>query len=212
MFDIESITSHINPGDFDDYFDESYLPRIAYIRREKGYNVDWYIRRGSLRVDSDYIIPTSGNIWNFKKLLSVTNFLNNDGIISLPSILGVVNKVTLTNIAEHYEQRNEDMFYDGFTRKFTTSDKDLDKYINANHRKNNETMLEIEKEYPEFKGYLSLMKRGRKPKGIDVGDFGKTYANISNDFNHRVFGSILAGEPYIWIYVEHIYSTKQTRK
>lgn len=202
LFNIVELSSYSKPADFFDHFDEDYYPRIAYIRRERGDCVNWYIRRGSMRVDSDYIIPTSGNIWNFSKLLAMKNYLEDGNRINLPSILGTIEKVSLTEIAEMYEQSDRDLLYDGYTRKMTTSIEELDEYINADYRKDTRTMKTIEEEYPEFKSYLKLMKRGRKPKGVDLGDFGKTYAHIGNDFNHRIFAAIMAGESYIWIYVE----------
>ena len=195
------LPSHTNKS-FEDFFEEDYTITAPYYKIVRTKNVNWYIRKGTVKVDSDYIIPTHGNIWNFSKMLAIKNYLEDGGKLNLPSVLGTVNKVSLTEIAENYSARDSDLLYDGQTRKFTTSIDELDEYIYANYVKDINRIEEIEENYPEFKGYLKLMEKGKKPKGIYLGDFGKTYANIENNVNHRVFASILAGEPYIYIGLE----------
>lgn len=195
------LPSHTNKS-FEDFFEEDYTITAPYYKIVRTKNVNWYIRKGTVKVDSDYIIPTHGNIWNFSKMLAIKNYLEDGGKLNFPSVLGTVNKVSLTEIAEDYETRHEDLLAFGKTRRFTTSIEELDEYINANYVKDINRMEEIEEDYPEFKGYLKLMSKGKKPKGIYLGDFGKTYANIGNNVNHRVFASILAGEPYIYIGLE----------
>lgn len=195
------LPSHTNKS-FEDFFEEDYIVTLPYYKIVRTDNVNWYIRKGTVKVDSDYIIPTHGNIWNFSKMLAIKNYLDEGGKLNLPSVLGTISKVSLTEIAENYSAREMDLLHDGQTRKFTTSIDELDEYIHADYEKDINRMKEIEEEYPEFKGYLKLMKKGKKPKGIGLGDFGKTYANIGNNVNHRVFGAILAGEPYIYIGLE----------
>jgi len=187
---------------FEDFFEEDHTVTAPYYKIVRTNNINWYIRKGTVKVDSDYIIPTHGNIWNFSKMLAIKNYLEDGGKLNLPSVLGTINKVSLTEIAEDYDTRDEDLLAFGKSRRFTTSIEELDEYINVNYVKDINRIKEIEEDYPEFKGYLKLMKKGKKPKGIDLGDFGKTYANIGNNVNHRVFGAILAGEPYIYIGLE----------
>lgn len=202
LFDPSNFLPSYTNKTFEDFFEEDYTVTAPYYKIVRTKNVNWYIRKGTVKVDSDYIIPTHGNIWNFSKMLAIKNYLENGGKLNLPSVLGSVNKVSLTEIAEDFDARYADLLAFGRTRKFTTSIDELDEYIYANYQNDTERMLEIEEDYPEFKAYLKLMKKGKKPKGVDLGDFGKVYANIGNNVNHRVFGSILAGEPYIYIGLE----------
>lgn len=195
------LPSHTNKS-FEDFFEEDHIVTAPYYKIVRTKNVNWYIRKGTVKVDSDYIIPTHGNIWNFSKMLAIKNYLEDGGKLNLPSVLGTINRVSITEIAEDYDTREEDLLAFGKSRRFTTSIEELDEYLNASYVKDKNRMEEIEEDYPEFKDYLKLMKKGKKPKGIDLGDFGKTYANIGNNVNHRVFASILAGEPYIYIGLE----------
>jgi hypothetical protein len=195
------LPSHTNKS-FEDFFEEGHTVTAPYYKIVRTKNVNWYIRKGTVKVDSDYIIPTHGNIWNFSKMLAIKNYLEDGGKLNLPSVLGTINRVSITEIAEDYDTRDEDLLAFGKSRRFTTSIEELDEYLNASYVNDKNRMEEIEEDYPEFKGYLKLMKKGKKPKGIDLGDFGKTYANIGNNVNHRVFGAILAGEPYIYIGLE----------
>ena len=102
---------------FEDFFEEDHTVTAPYYKIVRTNNINWYIRKGTVKVDSDYIIPTHGNIWNFSKMLAIKNYLEDGGKLNLPSVLGTINRVSITEIAEDYDTRDEDLLAFGKSRK-----------------------------------------------------------------------------------------------
>ncbi len=172
-------------GDFEEYYPQSAAGELEPSDPFYGRNVIWDgISGRTLRVYADYARAIDGNIFDPDKLSAVR-----DGIIHAPNrtVLtapyGTVSVVTPQDIKESIEYADD---YPDYV--LTTGDSDLDDYLVDPDDFDEEEQAESEELLTE------AVANGE-------GDLGKLVYTI-RDGNHRAFGALLAGEPYIWMILE----------
>jgi hypothetical protein len=182
-------------GDFEDYFPQSASGELSdeptpYYAR----NVIWIGDEGKMiRADPDYVQHIWGNRFDPDKLASVVRGIHEaDERIYFYAPYGTASRIDIDTVAES-QQSWEDA---GLDRPYTTGDEDLDAYLAdadealAQHgEEGDEEWLEAKQEYEAAK--KAVLEEG----GGDLGEWVVTV----RDGNHRLFGSLLSGEPYAWV-------------
>jgi hypothetical protein len=175
-------------GDFKDYYPESAAGELE----TEGYmlyygrNVIWMGFEGEMiRVDPEYMTHLSGNIFYEDKLAAVVDGIrkSRDRVI-FRAPWGNVAIIDVTDVTESQQNWEEE----GIERPLTTGDDELDRWL--------VTPEEFDRsETREMKRML------REAVREGSGDLGSFRYNI-RDGNHRAFGAVIAGEPYIYMRVE----------
>lgn len=158
-----------------------------------GRNVLWIGTKGKMfRADPSYMEPISGNIFYPDKINDIVNEIRySDEKKVLFAPYGNVSLVTIDSIKESIE-------YDG-ANALTTGDQELDEYISLGE--DFFVLYDLDDE-DDYKEYLSEKKRLEEELeeaiATESGDIGQYIVQV-RDGNHRAFGAIEAGEPYVWI-------------
>lgn len=188
---IEDINEYDCP-DLLELFEENY-PRSARNELKKhrteklyyGRNVIWIGEKGRMiQVDSEYAQHIEGNIFEACKLAAIV-----EAIKELPHRITFypgyceVSVVEPIDIKESIEYEYEN----GLERPLTTGSDELDEYITDPEQFDEEEREELEEELQYAIEH-------------DEGDLGSLVIQI-RDGNHRAFGALLAGEPYIYLLV-----------
>lgn len=153
-----------------------------------GRNVIWRGTEGEMiRMGKDYLRPMDGNIWDPCKLAGIAAALQEwpekvvlDPGYGTPSVIG------LTDVKESIEYEDEETL--------TTGDEELDRYLVDP----DEVLAEYE---DEDEAREDLDERLQEAVDNDEGDLGAITFQVRNG-NHRTFGALLAGEPYVWLIVD----------
>jgi len=187
---------------FEDYYPASASGELGVEAEDRepeniyyGRNVAWIGTEGRmLRVDPEYALHISGNIFYPDKLSAVVK-----GVVEHPERVyfvapyGTISKVDLYRVKESIEYAETGD--DEMDMPYSTGDDELDEYLVAP-----ETVLEDygepgDEEYEEKKEEMEESLRDAVEN--NEGDLG-SWAVTIRDGNHRTFGSLLAGEPYVW--------------
>jgi len=167
-----------------------------------GQNVVWLGEKGKMvRVDPNYAQHIEGNIFDEDKLKSIVSGIEQaDERIAFYAPYGTFSKVDLNAVKESIEYAEDE----GLDQPLSTGDEDLDAYL-----VDPETWLEDQgldpddpddkEEYEELKKEMDQALENAVEN--DEGDLGE-YTFTFRDGNHRAFGAMIAGEPYIWMIVE----------
>lgn len=200
LFDTEHMID-LDRSFYHDYYpdlDESSLNKNHYYR---GNNVIWIGTPGKMiRVDSNAIYPIEGNIFNSEKISQIASkIINSEKKTILYAPYGVATKVDIDNIRESIE-------YSEATHKedpsvLTTGNDELDEYI-LNKKEYFENLGLSKDDDPEeyLEEEARLEEELKNAISSNDGDIGRIIFQI-RDGNHRAFGAVAAGEPYIWVSV-----------
>lgn len=188
----------------DEYYPQSAHGTVeVYSNRElyPGNRVLWAgIPGRMIKVDPRYIQHIDGNIFDPDKIRAVVSGIQNArNPVIFHAPYGTMSKIDKTTIEEsiQYADYNQG-------DPLTTGDRTVDQYLLEPEEFNEEEQAELEEE-------LAWLEEA------GAGDFGKWIATI-RDGNHRAFGSILAGEPHVWMMlsenemqdIQHVMSGEST--
>lgn len=149
-----------------------------------GGGVRWQVEPGSaVWIDSRYLRPISGNIFDEHKLGAVGKAVKQARRKELPTIAmmagyGQVHRLDPEWIAESQAYRD-----DNIGDPFTTGDRQLDEWLVRRYNQENDD----EEENQEMEELLA------EAVASSQGDLGKWTATV-RDGNHRTFGAVLGGE------------------
>jgi hypothetical protein len=167
-------------------------PRDLYYGR----NVIWAGDHGRMvKVRPGNIEHIWGNIFDADKLSAIVAGIQEaEDRITFVAPYGTVSYVTLQDVAESIQAfaHGDD---DGMDEPLSTGDEELDKYIAdpVQYAEDNEWQGE-----QLLREMRAAAKEAERSGWGDVG----TLRFTVRDGNHRAFGALLAGEPYIYMIVE----------
>jgi len=164
---------------------------LYYVR-----NVIWDGVEGKMvRAYPDYIQHIWGNIFDEDKLAAIIGGINEaEEKVIFTAPYGTANKIGLIDVKESIEYSEDE----GLDRPYTTGDEELDRYL-----VDPEDVLH---EYadPDEEPDLYASKKEELDQELkeavesEDGDLGQ-WAITIRDGNHRAFGALLAGEPYVYV-------------
>jgi hypothetical protein len=201
---VESI-AETGEGEFEDYYPESASGELEdeqtpYFVR----NVIWIGDEGKMiRADPDYMQHIFGNIFDPDKLASIVNGIHDHpDRVRFYAPYGTASRIGRQEVVES-QQYWED---EGLDRPYTTGDDELDEYLKDPEEAISYELIGVaswaepgDKEWEEAKA--DLEKRLQEAINDEDGDFG-SWAITVRDGNHRAFGAVLAGEPYVYVRLE----------
>jgi len=185
-------------GEFEDYFPASAAGEMDTDQGDAyhGRNVIWLGDEGRMfRVDPDYLTHIWGNIFDEDKLAAVVNGIEQaEERVTFFAPYGQVTKVGLDEVRESIQYADDE----GLDRPLSTGDEELDQYL-IDPEEVLEEYADPDDEPKEFASKKAEFDRQlREAVDSDEGDLGSWTATI-RDGNHRAFGALVAGEPYIWM-------------
>lgn len=183
-------------GDFNEYYPKSAAGTYVPEREESlylGSNVIWDGIEGHMvRVPADNVVWDPQNILDSNKLASVVKGIQEGENIILQAAWGSLSKVCLQTIKESIEYAEDDEY--GI---LTTGDEELDEFlVNPGDVVTNYYDSEDPESFCEK--YKEFMDALREAEQNDMGDLGQ-WIFTPVDGHHRIWGAILAGEPYVWV-------------
>lgn len=185
-------------GEFEDFYPQSASGELDDVdragNRYYGRNVIWIGEEGRMiRADSDYITHISGNIFDADKLSAVVDGVrNSEGRVTFYAPYGTTNKINIRDIAESQEYWEDE----GFDEPLTTGNEELDRYLADPKEFLGYYGEEGDEEWTEAKDEYEALKD--EAIELDEGDLGSWSVTI-RDGNHRAFGALIAGEPFVWV-------------
>jgi hypothetical protein len=186
---IEGVESSLE--EFEDYFPETAKGEYSVRRRDlyTGVNVRWDGYEGRMiRVTPDEAVQMDQNIFDPYKLAAVVYAVeHHPEKLTFIAPYGSVTKIGLEDIRESIQYGDED--------PLTTGDEVLDEYLadpeEALALYDGDERLELQNELEE--GLRDVV-------ALEEGNIGDIRVQI-RDGNHRAFGALIGGEPYIWVIV-----------
>jgi len=160
-----------------------------------GRNVIWRGTEGEMiRMRKEYLRSMPGNIWDPCKIAGIVAALQElpEKVVLDPGY-GVPNVIGLVDVKESIEYADEDP-----DAVLTTGDEELDRYLVDP----DEVLDEYEEDgYDRDNARKVLNERLQEAVANDEGDLGAIEFQVRNG-NHRTFGALLSGEPYVWLLVD----------
>lgn len=199
------IEAHEGSGRLKDYYPSTSRGETPVYAGEivhRGRRVGWPGTPGELvEVDEKYAYPIEGNIFDWNKLAAVADSvkagrsaLSFEGPVFRPGY-GIFSVVDRSDIKESLEYGTS-----GYGRAYTTGDEDLDFYLTHP----DPAIEERDDVVPGQRGYkaakLRFEREVRAAERSESGDFGALTVQV-RDGNHRTFGSIIGGEPTVWVQI-----------
>lgn len=161
-----------------------------------GRNVVWAGEQGRMvRADPDYLQHIWGNIFDPDKLAAIVSGIEEaDDRLVFVAPYGTVGRIGLQDVKESHEYAEDE----GLDRPYTTGNDELDRYL-----------VDRDDVLDEY-GDEGDLDRVQAEKDLDAalaeavqdgaGDLGEWVVTI-RDGNHRAFGALMAGEPYVYVMV-----------
>jgi hypothetical protein len=185
-------------GDFEDYYPLSAAGEVPHHESDLyfGRNVIWVGDEGRmLKVDPDYAQHTWGNTFDKDKLAAVVSGIENaDDRVMFYAPYGDALRIELEDVKESQEGGWED---DSLDRPYTTGDEELDRYL-----VDPEDVLSEYGDEPGDEAWEEaredIGERLQEAVADNEGDLGQ-WAITIRDGNHRSFGALIAGEPYVYV-------------
>ena len=147
-----------------------------------------------IRAYPENMLHISGNEFDPDKLAAVVSGIQEapDRVV-FTAPYGEVNVVELIDVKESQKNFEED----GLERPYTTGDEELDQYVEDPAY----ALVDYDMDSPEeAEAKRDFEDRLRYAVEHDEGDLGAIVVTI-RDGNHRAFGALLAGEPYVYVMV-----------
>jgi len=166
-------------GEFADYYPESAAGELEPTDPYYGRNVIWDGYDGRMiRVHPDNIRMMPENIFDADKLAAIVSGIDeaHDRVV-FTAPYGMVSVITPQDVKESIEYEDEE--------PFTTGDPELDAWLV------DPSIFDEDEQEELQKSLVKAMERGD-------GDLGQIIATV-RDGNHRAFGALIAGEPYIYM-------------
>jgi hypothetical protein len=184
--------------------DESELYEEGYTKYY-GRNVIWLGYEGEMfRAKPEYIEAIEGNIFDADKLASVVELvIDHPDRVPIVAPLADVIRITPQTVEESIEYAEEGGHI------YTTGDEELDLFlVDPEEALALYSDLGDEEDYESEEAYKEDRADALKAFEIDLasavergdGDLGSFHVQI-RDGNHRTFGALLAGEPYVYVHI-----------
>jgi len=165
-----------------------------------GRNVLWLGSEGEMfKAEPRYIEPIDGNIFDEDKLAAVVDCVTNaPGRVPFVAPIADVHVITPTDIKESFEYQPDD--------PWTTGDDELDEWIKDPEEFIDENLdcedYDSPEEWREAIDELTKDMNGQVAEAVRQreGDLGSFRVQI-RDGNHRAFGALAAGEPYVYVWL-----------
>ena len=147
------------------------------------------------KVTPAYVSPRPDNIFDWEKLGAVKDYVESGGKLVTFAPFASLSKIELIDVQESQEAhlRGAGLREDGTARPFTTGDDELDLYLGDPERAE-----EIERPDHPARWRAAMDRKAASAERHRRGDLGRYWARV-RDGNHRLFGALLAGEPYAWV-------------
>jgi hypothetical protein len=160
-----------------------------------GRNVIWAGDQGRMvRADPDYLQHVWGNIFDPDKLAAIVSGIEEaDERLVFVAPYGTASKIDLQSVKESHEYAEDE----GLDRPYTTGDEELDRYLVEPEQVLYEYADEPGDEAWE-EARADIEDRLQEALANDEGDLGQWVVTI-RDGNHRAFGALMAGEPYVYV-------------
>jgi len=186
-------------GDFEDHYPLSASGEIFDEFSDEVYdyyagkNVIWIGAEGRmLQVDPEYVLHLDGNIFYPDKLASVVSGVKDaTERVGFVAPYGTVSFIDPDDIKESVEYADDTGF-----EAYTAGDDDLDAFI-VDPGAAIEERAEMEDISPAAAKSYFETELAAAVEAKD-GDLGAMVVTI-RDGNHRAFGSLVAGEPHVWV-------------
>jgi len=175
-------------GAFEDYYPLSAAGEMdtRHATLYCGRNVIWDGYAGQMiRAYPKYIQHISGNQFDADKLAAIVSGIDEapDRVV-ITAPYGNVNFIDPQDVKESIEYAADE----GLDEPYTTGDDDLDEWLVSPEKFDKAEQRQLAK----------TLKQAVKERW---GDLGRLACTI-RDGNHRAFGALIAGEPYVWMIVE----------
>jgi hypothetical protein len=187
-------------GEFEEYFPESASGELAEESPGDPYygrNVVWLGEEGRMiRADPDYTQHIWGNIFDADKLAAVVSGIDEaEDRVWFYAPYGTATQIGLQEVKESHDYFEDE----GLDRPYTTGDEELDRFVVDRESVLDEYGEEGDEERAEAERELSA----RLAEAVDrrEGDLGQWVVSI-RDGNHRAFGALVSGEPYVYVMVK----------
>lgn len=191
-------------GNFEDFYfcapedAEEYTP--YYGRR-----VIWLGEEGRMfRAERDYITHISGNIFRADQLAAVRDAVEGLACEDRPIFhapIAHVHQIDLVDVAEsQIAERDGRLGELDIERPYTTGDEELDLFVALGEAYLREELGLVPRTREYIREHARLKRELKAAVKRRHGDLGKWMATVS-DGNHRAFGALLAGEPYVYVKV-----------
>lgn len=193
-------------GEFEDYFPESASGELEDEQTPYfGRNVVWIGDDNKMvRAYPEYMQHISGNIFDPDKLAAVVSGIqHHPERVYFYAPYGTASRIDLQSVAESQVYWEDE----GLDRPFTTGDEELDEYLkDPDEAILNELPYDRSRFFepgdPEWETVRAdFDKRLQEALDDEDGDLGEWVITV-RDGNHRAFGSVLAGEPYVYVRLE----------
>lgn len=182
-------------GSFEDYYPDSAAGALELDEDSayRGRNVIWDGTEGRMfRVDPLYMRSIEGNLFDPDKLAAIRSGIEEaDEPVVFRAPYGQAYKIDIDRVKESLEYTEDE----ALDRPYSTGDDDLDEYLVRPEEALEPYGEPGDEEYEEAKA--DFEKRLKRAIQRDEGDLG-AWAFTIRDGNHRAFGAVLAGEPYVW--------------
>lgn len=193
---VESVAEE-GSGEFEDFFPES--ARGELVDEETPYfgrDVVWIGDEGKMvRADPQYLLHIFGNIFDADKLSAVVSGIrDSEDRVYFYAPYGTVSRIGTAEVAESQEYWEDE----GLDRPYTTGDDELDRYLVDAHSVLGDYGEEGDEEWVENKSRIEEEIKDAVDSGD--GDLGEWVVTV-RDGNHRAFGALVAGEPYVYVRV-----------
>jgi len=183
-------------GEFSDYYPETAAGKEVLDESDlyHGRNVIWDGYDGRMmKARPEHIQHIFGNTFDKDKLAAVVRGINEaEEKVIFTAPYGTATKIGLLDVKESIEYKD----YEGLDRPYTTGDKELDRYLVDPEEVLNDYADPDDPEYEEKKEEFD--EALKEAVAFGEGDLGE-WAITLRDGNHRAFGSLIAGEPYVWV-------------
>lgn len=168
-------------------------PRVA-ADAYRGQDVTWLGTDGRMvRVPPEYARHIEGNIFDPSKLAAVVAGVQHAaGPVVFVAPYGQASKVDLLTIKESLEYAEDE----GLDRPLTTGDEQLDDFLVDPDAWLGDFGEPGDEDYDDAKAEMEA--RVKEAVELDEGDLGG-WVFTFRDGNHRAFGALIAGEPFVWM-------------
>lgn len=195
----------------------------------RGRNVVWIGDHGRMvRVSADEVAPIEDNIFDFAKMKAVRDHIeNSDDYVYFQAAYGQASIIDIQDIIETNEAYLDgrlDTDYPMLDYPYSLGDDELDLYLVSPKDWHEEHLFSL---YPDYQDFLKMSpeqlqelqeddpddyqmyieeKEAHEEKKAELeqaiadkdGNLGEVNFTI-RDGNHRAFGALAAGEPFIWV-------------
>jgi hypothetical protein len=195
--------SDVESGELEEYYPATAAGEMEEDRRDayRGRKVVWLGEAGRMvKAPADRVQPLDQNIFSARKLRTVANAVRfAQEPLVFEATYAQAMLVDPSDVAESIQSAPRAELDNDIRKPLTTGSPELDEYLAFPE----EVLAEAGK--PRSRARAAEEKRLKAELAQAVrdrdGDLGKLLYSV-RDGNHRVFGALLGGEPYVWLMLD----------